>query len=571
VNGLTAKVSNAIQRPLSLSSYLLTPNMSWAAARAHAVGLGGNLVTIEDAEENAWLDSQFSDEWLWIGLSRPLAGPGRHEDMFKWIGGGAAGYANWDRDRNQPDNTGGEGNPEETVVAFWMGGKWHDYPDSQNSPGFPGIVEFSDSLDLTLREPISAPTVRWEGPSFCLGPGAQKSGPLPSLIYALIEDQNGDGQVSRGDAMVIAEYDLNDLSGPPPSVHRREVMTHDPFAGFGVAAVNLFEIGTRQVFVGEPDGTVTFWLRHTEGSALEGRVMTDAHRGKQWHAMFPLREPDGSERLLGLRVDPLDSRAGDLFIWSPTTTLPQLAEVRDTLPAAIPLPSTNSLSSLASLQIRIWDGEGNEAIPNVQFQLVGTTNWSDARLDSINGIPFSSSPKVTAPPGGVTHTVLWDAARDLNLGPNITANVLLRARAHDYTLVGTWSVPVSFVVQTTALDNDLDDDGLPDDWERTNLGSVSEDPDDDHDADGFDNLNEYLAGTDPKAAESGLRLNATLVSEGIELRWDAEPIQGVQVRLERRESLASLEDWQLERTSPEKSLFLPTTESGAYFRLRLVR
>jgi hypothetical protein len=45
--------------------------------------------------------------------------------------------------------------------------------------------------------------------------------------------------------------------------------------------------------------------------------------------------------------------------------------------------------------------------------------------------------------------------------------------------------------------NDGDMDGLPDDWEMSHLGSLTHGPEDDPDGDGFGNLEELNAGTDP--------------------------------------------------------------------------
>jgi hypothetical protein len=64
-------------------------------------------------------------------------------------------------------------------------------------------------------------------------------------------------------------------------------------------------------------------------------------------------------------------------------------------------------------------------------------------------------------------------------------------------------------------DQDSDGDGLPDWWELaqgTNWKIADANGDPDHD--GFTNLQEYLAGTDPQNALSNLRLNASLTSPG---------------------------------------------------------
>jgi subtilisin family serine protease len=55
---------------------------------------------------------------------------------------------------------------------------------------------------------------------------------------------------------------------------------------------------------------------------------------------------------------------------------------------------------------------------------------------------------------------------------------------------------------------DTDNDGLPDWWEMENLGSLAGNADDDGDADGFSNLDEFLAGTDPDDPASQLAFTA---------------------------------------------------------------
>lgn len=52
-------------------------------------------------------------------------------------------------------------------------------------------------------------------------------------------------------------------------------------------------------------------------------------------------------------------------------------------------------------------------------------------------------------------------------------------------------------VPAVEINPDSDDDGLPDDWETANIGSLSENAYDDHDGDGANNLEELIAGTSP--------------------------------------------------------------------------
>jgi len=48
-----------------------------------------------------------------------------------------------------------------------------------------------------------------------------------------------------------------------------------------------------------------------------------------------------------------------------------------------------------------------------------------------------------------------------------------------------------------AIGNDLDNDGLPDDWEEENFGDLNQEPTNDYDEDGMTNIDEYNNGSDP--------------------------------------------------------------------------
>jgi hypothetical protein len=63
-------------------------------------------------------------------------------------------------------------------------------------------------------------------------------------------------------------------------------------------------------------------------------------------------------------------------------------------------------------------------------------------------------------------------------------------------------------VQTDVIANgaDTDGDGLPDAWERLHFGNLSPTAGDDPDGDGMNNLQEYLAGTNPLNGNDNLRI-----------------------------------------------------------------
>jgi len=96
--------------------YLLAP-ATWADAESDAVALGGHLVTVVDADENAWVWETFapsSSGSVWIGLSDAA-----QEGTFVWTSGEPATYLNWWTEGGQPSNGGGIENYAEMNNYVW--------------------------------------------------------------------------------------------------------------------------------------------------------------------------------------------------------------------------------------------------------------------------------------------------------------------------------------------------------------------------------------------------------------------------------------------------------------------
>ncbi len=123
----------------------------------------------------------------------------------------------------------------------------------------------------------------------------------------------------------------------------------------------------------------------------------------------------------------------------------------ETAPSAAVIPSANPLGSNAVVTIRLWDNEGNASTPFLQFQILGSTNWQNATLTALDGMAYNPATRVTALPTGNNHTLTWNALADI--GANVVTNVLLRARAQDFMLMGDWSLPTPFQLNTTLMTN----------------------------------------------------------------------------------------------------------------------
>lgn len=95
--------------------YLTSKPMSWAGAEAQAVAMGGHLVDINSAAENAALGTvaAFSSRSVFIGLTDAA-----FEGRFVWTSGSSASYTNWRI--GEPNNSGGaEDYVERDTNGFW--------------------------------------------------------------------------------------------------------------------------------------------------------------------------------------------------------------------------------------------------------------------------------------------------------------------------------------------------------------------------------------------------------------------------------------------------------------------
>jgi hypothetical protein len=110
-------VVGPITNPANCHRYYLLAESSWTLAQDAALALGGHLVVINDAAENAWVAESFLplSSALWIGLSDAAS-----EGVFEWVDGSPVGYTNWAP--FEPNNCCGG----EDYVHIWPGSTWND-------------------------------------------------------------------------------------------------------------------------------------------------------------------------------------------------------------------------------------------------------------------------------------------------------------------------------------------------------------------------------------------------------------------------------------------------------------
>ena len=119
-----------------------------------AQGLGGHLVTVNDAAEQAWLDELFYAGEVWIGLSDEAV-----EGTWAWMSGEPVTYTNW--------ASGQPATGSHDFARIWQGdGQWYDGYSSWDGVGLAEL----DGGDHRRRGP--GPLVAVPAGRDGVGPGA---------------------------------------------------------------------------------------------------------------------------------------------------------------------------------------------------------------------------------------------------------------------------------------------------------------------------------------------------------------------------------------------------------------
>lgn len=134
--------------------------LTWKEAAAKCESLGGNLVIIDDAEENTFIGTlvaKSGSENSWIGITDDAS-----EGQWLTVAGTPVSFTNWLKP-HEPDNTSGEehfalisNRLREGKRSAWQ---WHDQPDQAETHLAPGYVcEWNSELkpdSIAEQEPTS--------------------------------------------------------------------------------------------------------------------------------------------------------------------------------------------------------------------------------------------------------------------------------------------------------------------------------------------------------------------------------------------------------------------------------
>jgi len=130
-------VAGPFRRPGSCSAYFLLDRGSWTASRARAQAMGGELIVIDDAEENEFVRAGIAgfggQRRVWLGLSDRAV-----EGTFLRNDGLDLDYTNFAS--GEPNNT----NNEDYVEMFAHSGEWNDNFDFRAADFVYGTVEIND-------------------------------------------------------------------------------------------------------------------------------------------------------------------------------------------------------------------------------------------------------------------------------------------------------------------------------------------------------------------------------------------------------------------------------------------
>lgn len=331
------------QPPGSSSWYFLTETaMGWFNAQAYARSYGGNLVTINDVTENAWVIGQFGSSAFWIGLYRD---PGPTPVGWKWISGTPYDYSNWVTP--QPNNSDGN------AYFVRMEPSWNDVAENQD--GTYGLVEVvpGSFLDAVLiPEPAATRRKNWPGKNLDAGFLRQDVTNAHSIFYAFIDDKNENDKADTGDDFVLAEFLLQNASGLNKTLFRQPVLSGATNPAYGLAVLNFTNGAGEVFFTGEPDGRVFYWIATNATGPLQRQLFSSHHSGKTWHALAGVKTLEPGEGLVGLRVDPAAPNTCDVIFWPPQSELWKPADVPQTAPLAAIVTPPASGNGIALVNVQ---------------------------------------------------------------------------------------------------------------------------------------------------------------------------------------------------------------------------
>lgn len=405
---------------------------NWLSSVQQAASYGGSLAAIRSVAENSRAASLATTN-SWIGLYWDET-----RGHWLWPDGNSLSFSNWAG--GQPALSGpriaafiatngfwyAASNQETKASIFRTGTKW----DSR----LIGAMENQSGIVLP-KTPMAAAKLS----------NASTGGKL--VFTAALQDQGVLGILDAGDSMINRVFGLDTDSVQEITAASTGFDELNATPHVSVTFVNYSQVSDGSFFSASPDGRVYVWSNDVAGLSFSARLFSDFHYGFAFHALSGHRAGAAAQGLLGLRSSREDFKKCSLVYWPSVPGLPQPESLQPSPPVARILATPNSGNGDSAITLRLWDAEGNVCTPALQWSTNGGATWFTAALQQINGQVYASSLRVGTSPGGVSHTLVWNAHADL---PGYIGSVQLRARATDNSLTGAWSESIAYQINDTA-------------------------------------------------------------------------------------------------------------------------
>ncbi|MCB1133243.1 MAG: C-type lectin domain-containing protein, partial [Verrucomicrobiae bacterium] len=407
------------------------------------------------------------------------------------------------------------------IYAYSNAGLWSSATGGELKSG---LIELKNPVaqvkPIVVSEPSATKRLQIPSRSLTVGRFNSSAGSETSVVEVFVEDKDPLGLVNEGDEMVIAELVLGSEAAIQRTLSRRPLSGNGLSNHYGLSSIKS-RAGTSDFLVtAQNDGLVFAWLPPSPGAPLEGKPLSVEHVGHSWHCLERIALAGGADGLLGLRVTGASPQSVDLVYWDPSElgfSTPPVIQQSPPLARFQSTPVTGG--QLAPLSVRIWDSEGNPASLAVQFKDPTDGTWQAAGISQIDGSSPLPSFHLATNPGGMNHSLVWDAGQDL--GSSFQGSVLLRTQATDNSGSGAWSEPFAY---TIGGPTDSDEDGMPDWWEELHgLDPGIADGSLDKDRDGVANLMEFALGMNPEISDLQLLPRITIEGGYAVLTVDRNP------------------------------------------------
>ncbi|MCZ7644597.1 MAG: tandem-95 repeat protein [Planctomycetota bacterium] len=197
--------------------------VSWYDAKAACEAMGGHLVTIADAEENAFVRS-LAGYVFWIGLTDQET-----EGTWKWITGEPVNYTNWRS--GEPNNSGNEDH-----ANIEADGRWNDLQGDRSTALQPYMCEWEAPFPPGVKLKLGAAEILPQRTQFVseteLRADFNLAGAAPGAYDVVVSNPDGGGAGTLSGGFEILEPPQL-LSIQPPAADRNATV------GFTVGGIGL--------------------------------------------------------------------------------------------------------------------------------------------------------------------------------------------------------------------------------------------------------------------------------------------------------------------------------------------